>query len=99
MTLKYTVATGLVAGVRASTTPAGRGSLDDLARGVDARGHEILTAIVLDDAARAGPVLDRLVRDDAHPGFGDGVGGEAFGLGIGRVGHRRHDGRVTAAWS
>ena len=37
--------------------------------------------------------LTTLSRDDAHPRFGDGVGGEPFGRGVGRVGDRRHDGR------
>ncbi len=35
--------------------------------------------------------LITLSRDNTHPGLGDGGCGEAFGLGVARVGHRVDD--------
>ena len=64
------------------------GYLDDLAGDVDARRHEILAAVVVEDAPRARPVLDHLVRGNTHLGLGDGGFGESLGRGVPRVGNR-----------
>ena len=67
------------------------GDLDDLLLDVDAGRDEVLAPVEVEDAARAGPVLDHLVGDHTHLGLGHRGGGEALRFGVPGFDHRVDD--------
>ena len=67
--LKNTVATGLVDGVSASTTPGGPGQLDHLRGRVEPGGHVVVPRVRLDQPGAARDVLEHLVLGHAEPGL------------------------------
>ena len=50
-----------------------------------------MVAVVVPEATRKHAVLEDLVLDDAHAGFGDGLFGVAFGVGLGCLGNSIED--------
>ena len=96
-TLKKTVATGLVDGVRARITPAGLGTSTSFRSCVDAHADEVLVAVALGDPPRAGLVLALLIGDHAHPGLLYGQTGKPFRVLVGRLGGGLDDRRRARA--
>ena len=87
-----------VGGRRQRQHDAGRpGQLDDRARRRRCGRHVVVPAVPLDDAARAGLVLDPLVLDDAHPGLADRPLGIPFGVLVCRLGRPPPRSAMSAA--